>query len=32
MSTSPRLRAAARVDSSGMLRMISRFTLGIFRQ
>ena len=31
-STSPRLSAAARVDSSGMLRSTSRLTLGVLRQ
>jgi hypothetical protein len=32
MSTSPRLSAAARVDSSGMLRRTRRFTAGVLRQ
>jgi hypothetical protein len=32
MSTSPFLRAAARVVSSGMLRRTSRLTLGTLRQ
>ena len=32
MSTWPVLTAAARVLSSGMLRMTMRFTLGTFRQ
>jgi len=31
-SISPRLSAAARVDSSGMLRSTRRFTLGVLRQ
>jgi hypothetical protein len=32
MSTSARLSAAARVDSSGMLRITRRLTLGVLRQ
>ena len=32
MSTSPRLSAATRVVSSGMLRMTRRFTDGTLRQ
>jgi hypothetical protein len=32
MSTSPVLTAAARVLSSGILRITMRFTLGAFRQ
>jgi len=31
-STSPRLSAAARVDSSGKLRMTRRLMLGVLRQ
>ncbi len=32
MSTSPRFSAASRVDSSGITRSTSRFTLGLLRQ